>query len=70
MEVIWAIRRIARERVSGQKVLGTNANSASRDVRDDFINTGHGFHGEISWKAYTQPEGLVSSDAVSADVRA
>jgi hypothetical protein len=49
MEVIWAFWGCVSERMSGQKVLGTDADSASGDMANDFINTGHRFHGEVSW---------------------
>jgi hypothetical protein len=56
--------------VSGQQVFGTDADSAPRDMGDDIINTGHGLHGEVCWSANAQPEGFVSSDSVSAHIRA
>ena len=70
MEVIGALGFLPGEGVTSEHVLGTNTDSAPGDVILDLINTGHGFDGEVSVKADSQPEGLVGSDAVSAHVRA
>ena len=56
--------------MSGENVLSTQADGAPGNMLLNLINASHGLNSVVSFSAGRQPEGFVSSDAVSTNIRA